>query len=64
MFLIQPQSTKSIFIQVTITEFEPFYFLESFTTMAMGRERESGDERGRYWFELNGFGLRDLCWIK
>ena len=39
MFLIQPQSTKSIFIQVTITEFEPFYFLESFTTMAMGRER-------------------------
>jgi hypothetical protein len=39
MFLVQPQSTKSIFIQATITEFEPFYFLESLTTMAMGRER-------------------------
>jgi hypothetical protein len=32
---------KSIFVQATITQFEPFSFLESLTAMAMGREREA-----------------------
>ena len=43
---LQSLLLEFIFIQATITKFEPFSFLESLTAMAMGK-RERGDERER-----------------
>ena len=54
MFLVQPQSAKSIFVQATIIEFEPFSFLESLIAMAMGREREA----------MKGGGVGWIKWIR